>query len=258
MVDAGWSVEVQAAEDYERFLVPALFQDWVPIMLAAAGVGEGDHVLDVACGTGVVARGAVAEVGIGGTVVGLDATAAMLTVAERIEPRVKWRVGDASSLPFGDAEFDAIICQSGLMFFPDQVEAIREMWRILKPGGHLAVQVWAECEAQVTFAGIVEEHAGVIVADRYRTPWSLSKPERLLSLFHEAGVHQCELRTEQGSAVYPSVDAFLSGATGILIGANLNTDRLALDTAQALSRYVTADGTLMFDEPGHVVTATRT
>jgi 2-polyprenyl-3-methyl-5-hydroxy-6-metoxy-1,4-benzoquinol methylase len=87
MAHAGWSVEVQAAEDYERFLVPALIDVWAPRMLEAARVGERDTVLDVACGTGIVARRALAAVGVHGRVVGLDATEAMLTVAQRIEPR---------------------------------------------------------------------------------------------------------------------------------------------------------------------------
>jgi SAM-dependent methyltransferase len=225
-------------------------------MLAAVAVREGDHVLDVACGTGVVARGAVPKVGAG-RVVGLDATDAMLAVAERIEPRVEWRVGDAGDLSFEDGSFDAVICQSGLMFFPDQVAAVREMWRVLGPGGRLAVQVWASCEAQDTFADILEEHAGTVVADQYRTPWNLSDSERLLALFRAAGLAEVELRTEPGSAVYPSVESFLAGATGILIAADLNTERLASDTAEAFSRYITPEGILSFSEPGHIVTATR-
>ncbi len=258
MVDTGWSLEVQAAEDYERFLVPALFEAWVPSMLAVADVGEGDHLLDVACGTGVVARSAVPQVGVDGQVVGLDATDAMLTVAQRIEPRVEWRVGDAGDLPFADGSFDAVICQSGLMFFPDQNAAIREMWRMLKPGGRLAVQVWASCDAQESFAQVVEKHAGRVIADQYRTPWNLSDPTRLLTLFHAAGLIEVDIRTEPGIAVYPSVESFLAGATGILIDTDLNTQELSLDTSQALKRYIAADGTLTFSEPGHIVTATRT
>jgi ubiquinone/menaquinone biosynthesis C-methylase UbiE len=257
MADTGWSVEAQAAEDYERFLVPALFDAWALRMLEAAGVRERDTVLDVACGTGIVARRAVQTVGVHGRVVGLDATEAMLTVGERIEPSVEWHVGDAGDLPFESGSFDVVICQSGLMFFPDQVAAIREMWRVLKPGGRAAVQVWASCEAQNAFADIVQEHAGPVVAGQYRTPWNLSDPEQLLALFEQAGLEGVELRTVPGNAVYQSVESFLAGATGILIGADLNTERLASDTAQAFSRYVTPEGTLSFEEPGHIVTVTR-
>ena len=131
MVDAGWSVEVEAAENYENVLVPALFEPWVPTMLEAANVSEGDRVLDVACGTGVVARGALSAVGADGRVVGLDATDAMLTVAHRIEPGVEWRVGDAGDLPFSDGSFSAVICQSGLMFF------LIRFWQYVRCGGCL-------------------------------------------------------------------------------------------------------------------------
>jgi SAM-dependent methyltransferase len=258
MGETGWSVEVEAAENYENILVPALFKPWVPMMLEAANVSEGDRVLDVACGTGVVARGALPAVGVDGRVVGLDATDAMLTVASRIEPGVKWRVGDAGDLPFSDGSFDAVICQSGLMFFPDQVGSIREMWRMLGTGGRLAVQVWADCQAQDAFAGVVEEHAGQAIADQYRTPWNLSDSFELLALFRAAGTAEVDFRTEPGIARYPSVATFLAGATGILVGADLNTRRLELDTTQALGRYITVDGALEFSEPGHIVTSTKT
>ena len=257
MGDTGWSVEVEAAENYENILVPALFAPWVPTMLEAADVSRGDHVLDVACGTGVVARGAHAAVGVDGRVVGLDATEAMLTVAQRIEPGVEWRVGDACDLPFKEGSFDVVICQSGLMFFPDQVSAISEMWRMLEPGGRLAVQVWASCEAQEAFAGVVEEHAGQAIADQYRTPWNLSDSAELLALFRAAGIARFDFRTEPGTAQYPTVATFLAGATGILVGADLNTHRLELDTAQALSPYISTGGALEFNEPGHIVTATK-
>jgi SAM-dependent methyltransferase len=257
MGDTGWAVEVEAAENYENILVPALFEPWVPTMLKAANVGDGDSVLDVACGTGVVARGALSTVGDDGRVVGLDATDAMLTVAVRIEPSVEWRAGDAGDLPFSDGSFDAVICQSGLMFFPQQVVAIGEMWRMLKSGGRLAVQVWATCRAQDAFAGVVEEHAGQAVADRYRTPWNLADSAKLLALFRAAGIAEVDCRTEPGTARYSSVGAFLSGATGILVGADLNTQRLEQDTTLALSRYITGSGALEFDEPGHIVTAAK-
>ena len=92
-------MEISAAEIYESVLVLAVFKEWAPKIVAAGMVKEGDRVLDVACGTGVVARRAIKVVGPEGSVVGLDLTEAMLAVAEWMEPQVEWRLGDAMDLP---------------------------------------------------------------------------------------------------------------------------------------------------------------
>jgi ubiquinone/menaquinone biosynthesis C-methylase UbiE len=98
-------------------------------------------VLDVACGTGVVAREAARRVGPAGAVAGLDRNEGMLAVARRMAPGIAWRHGLAEALPFPDGAFDAVICQFGLMFFEDRGKALGEMWRALRPGGRLAVAV---------------------------------------------------------------------------------------------------------------------
>lgn len=108
-----------AAEAYEATFVPRLFADWVPHLLDAAGVAAGQRILDVACGTGVVAREAADRLGEKGTVVGLDLNEAMLAVARRLRPDLEWRQGDVAALPFRDGSFDVVLCQAGLMFFPD-------------------------------------------------------------------------------------------------------------------------------------------
>ena len=125
---------VEAAWAYEGLHVDALFRQWAQPVLDAAGVTGGSRVLDVACGTGVVAREALGRVGPTGSVIGLDIGPGMVAVAETIEPAVTWTVGDAGKLPFDDDEFDAVVSQFGLMFFTDRVQAIREMLRCAKPG----------------------------------------------------------------------------------------------------------------------------
>ena len=137
---------VEAAWAYERLHVGALFRQWTEPVLDAAHVTTGNRVLDVACGTGVLARAGCARVGPDGSVVGLDVGPGMLTVAESIEPAVSWVAGDAGALPFEDAHFDAVVSQFGLMFFSDRVGAIREMLRCLRPGGRTAVAVWDALE----------------------------------------------------------------------------------------------------------------
>jgi ubiquinone/menaquinone biosynthesis C-methylase UbiE len=139
---ASGQVSTSAAEIYEEFYLPALFLEWAPRMAAAAGVEPNQRVLDVACGTGVLARALAERVKPGGTATGLDINEGMLAVARRKAPGIEWRHGAAESLPFDDAAFDVVVSQFGLMFFQDRTKAIGEMLRVLRPGGRLAVAVW--------------------------------------------------------------------------------------------------------------------
>ena len=156
---------------YERELVGPLFRPWVEEILDEIRVATGDHVLDVACGTGVVARLAKERVGESGTVVGVDASPAMLAVARRTAPAIDWREGDAGALPLSAGErFDAVVCQQGIQFFPDKLLAAREMHRALKPGGRLAVSVWRSDEESSVLRElrrVAERHLGPIADRRY-------------------------------------------------------------------------------------------
>jgi ubiquinone/menaquinone biosynthesis C-methylase UbiE len=95
-----FQITAEQAEMYEATFVPAVFADWAPPLVDAAGIQPGQSILDVACGTGIVARTAAASVGSTGRVVGLDLNDAMLGVARRVRPDIEWRQGDAASLPF--------------------------------------------------------------------------------------------------------------------------------------------------------------
>ncbi|MQW98023.1 methyltransferase domain-containing protein (plasmid) [Sinorhizobium fredii] len=100
-----WEVSSDAAEVYETCFVPAIFEAWAGPVADAAGIRTGNRVLDVGCGTGVLAREALRRVGQEGQVIGLDLNEGMLAVAPRAEPKIEWRQGDAASLPFKDASF---------------------------------------------------------------------------------------------------------------------------------------------------------
>jgi ubiquinone/menaquinone biosynthesis C-methylase UbiE len=138
-----WQVSTDAAEVYESCFVPAIFGAWASPVADAAGIRRGNKVLDVGCGTGVLAREAFRRVGQEGQVVGLDLNEGMLAVAARSEPQIEWRLGDAASLPFEDSSFDVVVSQFALMYFPDRMASLREMWRTLAPGGRLAIAAWA-------------------------------------------------------------------------------------------------------------------
>src|SRR5262249_41323340 len=141
-----FQLQGDAAERYERWVVPFIVGPWVPALLDLAELRAGERVLDVACGTGVVSRLAARRVAPGGTATGLDLNEGMLAVAGRLPLppglTIDWRQGSAVALPFAERTFDVVVCQHGLMFFPDRLKALAEMRRVLTPGGRVAVSVW--------------------------------------------------------------------------------------------------------------------
>ena len=122
------------AERYEEFQVPVIFEPWARNLLSRASLKPGNRLLDLACGTGIVARLAARE-GVSGT--GGDINPGMLAVAaDRAQGLpVVFRQADAQALPFEDENFEALICQQGLQFFPNKQGAISECFRVLRPGG---------------------------------------------------------------------------------------------------------------------------
>jgi SAM-dependent methyltransferase len=255
---------IEGAWAYERLHVDALFRQWAEPLLSAAGVSEGDRVLDVACGTGIVARAALSLVGDRGSVTGLDIGAGMLAVAESIEPAVTWTEGDAAQLPFDDADFDAVVSQFGLMFFPDRVRAIAEMLRCVEPGRRIAVAVWdslERCEAYRVSVDLLQRRAGPAAADALRAPFVLGDVDRLRRLFDEAGASAVAIDTQHGTARFPSVRAMVEAdlrgwlpVMGVVLDDDL-IDLILSDAEEALSEFVTGDGAMAFDAPAHIVTA---
>jgi ubiquinone/menaquinone biosynthesis C-methylase UbiE len=146
----GFQLAGDAPERYERILAP-IMAPFVEALVDAAVTGTGASVLDVACGTGFAARAAMARVGPAGRVVGIDINRGMLEVAESLAPEIEWRAGSADNLRFGDGEFDAVICQQGLQFFPDPATMMAEAARVVRLGGRVAVTVWAPHERSPYF-----------------------------------------------------------------------------------------------------------
>jgi SAM-dependent methyltransferase len=188
---------------YEHYLVPVLFRPLAQALLQVARPLRGRRVLDVACGTGVVARLAAAE---GGTVVGVDVDPALLAVARDLEPGVDWLRGDAAALPLPDEAFDVAFCQQGLQFVAEPGHALRELHRVLSPGGRIALAVWCDLSRAPGFdalATILDRHGGP--GDLMRRPFILGDAATVRGLLAAAGFTDVHVTTHIVAARFPSV-----------------------------------------------------
>lgn len=205
--------QIEDAAAYQERLVPALMEEWAQRVADAAGIRLGDRVLDVACGTGVLARAAATRARPGGAVTGLDLNPGMLAVAARLSPTLRWQQGTAEALPFAGQSFEAVVSQFGLMFVPDPVAALREMVRVLVPGGRLAVAVWgslAETPAYAAEVALVGRLAGAAAAEALGTPFVLGEPARLAELCRLAGITGATIGLQPGCGRFPSIESMVA------------------------------------------------
>jgi ubiquinone/menaquinone biosynthesis C-methylase UbiE len=261
----GRRVTRSPAEVYDEFFVPALFQQWGSVVADAAGIGTGQRILDVACGTGVLACAAAERVGSGGMVVGLDPNEEMLAVARRKSARIDWRDGRAESLPFPNECLDAVVSQFGFMFFEDQRAALREMMRVLRPGGRMAVAVCDSLDHSPGYAAVAEllqRLFGERVAGAFRAPFVLGDPERLLALCADASIVGAKVAQHKGTVCFASIDSLISTERACVwtLGGMLDDaqfERLRKEAEPALRPFLIAGGMVALAMPGLIVTATK-
>jgi ubiquinone/menaquinone biosynthesis C-methylase UbiE len=184
-------------------------------MLASVDIQPGERVLDVACGTGIVARHAALLVGATGHVAGLDRNPDMLAVAKATSERkgvtIDWRAGQAEALPFPDADFTLVLCQFGLMFFEDPQKAVAEMHRVLASEGHIAISVWEGLDRHPFYQTLheaIQRHLGTSsVGDIF----AMGDPAKLRALLSGAGFRQVTVESVSITARFPDPEGFLAG-----------------------------------------------
>jgi ubiquinone/menaquinone biosynthesis C-methylase UbiE len=253
------SLTGQGPELYERVMVPAVFRPWAEGLVAAAAPGPGERVLDVACGTGDVARLAAERVGDTGCVVGLDVSPGMLGAARAAAPSAaaEWREGSAADLPFHDGAFDLVLCQQGLQYFPDRPLALREMHRVLRPGGRLALSVFRSSPGHHSLGPALAPRLGEETAALVLEPFALGDKGELRSLLLGAGFADPAIRRESRVARFPSADEFiryyLASRFAAAVAELTEEARAAMesDARAALGRFVGPDG-LTFPMEAHV------
>jgi ubiquinone/menaquinone biosynthesis C-methylase UbiE len=265
MTQERWRLVGTGPDSYERYQVPSIFEPLAKMFLQRVPLQPGQCVLDVACGTGVIVRQAAPILGSAGRLVGVDLNSNMLDVALKRTPTggapVEWRQGDAASLPCSNSEFDIVICQQGLQFFSDKPGALREMYRVLKPGGLVAICVWRPIEHSPCHLAIAEalgRHVGKDVAQRFQAPFSLGDTAALHALMTEAGFREVEIRVEivmrrllPPEESIPGLLASTPVGSEIAALDELTRDAIVDDVASALSEY-RDEGGLMVPQSTHI------
>jgi ubiquinone/menaquinone biosynthesis C-methylase UbiE len=238
-------VSENAAEVYERQLVPVMLAPWALKLIDLAEVRAGAHVLDVACGTGVVTRLSAERAGRAGRVMGLDINAAMLSVARGLPPvsgaTVDWLQASALEIPLPDAAFDVVLCQHGLQQFPNRPAALHEMRRVLRPGGQLALCVWSSIErnpGMAALAAALQRHVGAEAAANRRAPFALGDPVQLRAFVENAGFRDVDVHTMVEPARFPSPEALVAYQLGATPLSTLGA--VTEEAQQAVARDVLA------------------
>jgi ubiquinone/menaquinone biosynthesis C-methylase UbiE len=242
------------AETYERYMVPALFRPWAERLLQAASPRTGDRVLDVATGTGIVARLARPYVGASGSVDAIDASPHMLAVARARAAEegseVEWREAAAERLPFPDASCDLALCQFGLMFFVDRAAALSEMHRVLAPGGRLGLNVFQAIERHPFYVALDEAIQRRLGTSAAADIFCLGDEEGLAELIAGAGFHHVTIEQASMTSRFPNPEAFLAG--------EIDVDTASIPAMQHLTPGERAEVTAAIQEemrePLHSVT----
>jgi len=253
--ESGYQLKGDRANLYEKYWVPALMGPCAEDLVDAACLRIGEKVLDVACGTGVVARAAARREGAQVSVTGTDINDIMIDTARRYaesdgEQNVRWRIGDATNLPFESSTFNVVLCQQGLQFMPNRLVALSEMARVLVPGGRLVVSVW---KSGSPFGTALRKALGARFGEDATSTWgasiSLGDRHELRALAEEAGFKGCHVRYDVKIGRHLAPEEFIPG---IIAATPLSDDfaNLPAEDRRKLVRSIIEDLKIYMDDGG--------
>jgi len=261
-----FNITLEAAHLYERVVARHILGPWAASLVEAGSVAEGDRVLDLACGTGVVTRIAAQRAGPRGRVTGVDLNAGMIAVARSL-PRpegapIEWLEGSALAIPLADSSVGVALCQQGFQFFPDKPLAMREMRRVLERGGRLALSVWGGVGIYNGAVGeALARFVDQAIAARFCASSNVPPREALERFATAAGFAEVSVRISRMNIHLPRLDRFVLDH---LAGTPVAEALVAIDdearrnigatVAQALRRFDDGDG-VTYPEEIHVLTA---
>ena len=255
MSDEHWQLDGSAAELYQRYLVPGITAKWAKDLVDRARLRGGEDVIDVACGTGVVARLAASKV-TPGRVTGLDLNAGMLAVARGVLNEgapINWLEGSALDLPFPSGHFDGVLCQLGLQFFPDQPRALREMRRVVRERGRIALSVYSPIERTPganAFVSALDEVLGPEASRIKRGEHSFASPAQLEKLLDDSGFGTVDVQTVVQTISFPSVRDYvrfqlLATPMTVLLKDRIEPERQAIISSVASRTAILSTPTML-------------
>lgn len=233
------------AQIYESYMVPVLFGPWATHLIECADPQPGQRILDVACGTGIVARQIAARLGPQAQVTGLDLNPQMLAVAQSTAAQqgltIDWREGRAEQLPFARDSFDVVLCQFGLMFFSDRPAALAEIHRVLKPAGRLYLNTWQGLDRHPFYATLHRVIQQRIGESALQSIFALGDADELRRLLRAAGFESVAINARSQLARFPNPEGFLAGEIAVDTAAIPTMQTLDATARQAILEAISSD-----------------
>ena len=233
------------AEGYESYMVPTLFAPCARILVQAADPKPGERVLDVGCGTAIVAREVASRLGATGAVTGIDLSASMLAVASATAARerltIEWREGNAEQLPFHDGAFDLVLCQFALMFVADKVAALSEMRRVITGSGRVLISVWQGLDRHPfyqTLHNVIQQRLGMSALHEI---FALGNADDVRTRAGEAGFRKVDIKPFSLTARFPNPEAFIAGEIEVDTAAIPSMQHLDSKAREAIVTAITRD-----------------
>jgi ubiquinone/menaquinone biosynthesis C-methylase UbiE len=233
------------AEGYESYMVPTLFAPCAKILIQAADPKRGERVLDVGCGTGIVAREVASRLGATAAITAVDLSANMLSVARAVAAEedltIEWREGKAEQLPFRDGAFDLVLCQFALMFVTDKAAALSEIHRVVTESGRVLISVWQGLDRHPfyqTLHNVIQQRLGMSALQEI---FALGNADDLRELVLEARFRRVEIKPFTLTARFPNPEAFIAGEIEVDTAAIPSMQHLDSKAREAIVTAITRD-----------------
>lgn len=239
MADSGPVFAGSIPANYNRYMVPMLFEAYARGIANRIDIPNEGRVLELACGTGAVTKQLRASLANTVHIVATDLNPGMLDVAQKAlgaEAAIEFKIADGTDLPFKDASFDAVVCQFGVMFFPDKFQGFTEAARVLRPGGRLYFSVWDTIDHN-GFSKLVHETAISVSPEItfMSMPFSFNDVSAIKTLLESAEFCEMDFSVQPREFRADSIDNAVSGVVdGSPLGAEFEASNLMEEGRKAM------------------------